>query len=282
MLFQPTQNRWLRLFLIVCFVFNGCASHSSFSPKIRNFSTDEEALGTDIHQQMMSSFYLYTEPTAVAYVNEVSSRLIHEVPEGRQSHYEVYLLHNEKIYAKSAPGGYIYITTGMVNFLENEAELAAIIAKEIGVLQFQKPELNENKKMLDQSAQTIAGIAPVFGIFGLLVTLAVAVGHPMLSKKLAPEDIDRLISDELAMKYMVAAGYDPQGFIDVMHRFVQSDQALRPYFHDYYMTNPITEERFIQMNEVFSKLPLANQSLVVNYEQFMAKTHGIREIYRVA
>jgi predicted Zn-dependent protease len=281
MLFQHQKNKSTIFIVIVCLILNGCASRSASSPKIRHFSAEEDTLGVNIHQQMLSNFYLYTEPTVIEYVNEVSANLTGATLAGHKA-YEVYLLHNEKIYAKSAPGGYIYLTTGMINFLENEAELAAIIAKEIGVLQFQKPELNQNKKILDQSAQAIAGIAPIFGIFGLLVTLGVAITHPFLKKRLAPEDRDRLVSDKLAMKYMVAAGYDPQGFIDVMHRFIQSDQSSRPYFHDYYMTNPITEERFIQMNEVFSKLPISNRSLSVNHASFIAKTHGIREIYRIA
>jgi len=89
--------------------------------------------------------------------------------------YRFTILYDEKIYATSAPGGYIYLTTGMLNFLQNEAELASVLAHEIGRLQYKDPRFTQSDDVLNAATQAGASIAPMFGPIGSLASLGLVL-----------------------------------------------------------------------------------------------------------
>ena len=77
-------------------------------------------------------------------------------------------LYSEKIYATSAPGGFVYVTTGMLTYLENEAELAGILAHEIGEQQFKDPRFSKIQKGIEHMTHGVALVGPLFGQIGAL------------------------------------------------------------------------------------------------------------------
>lgn len=228
----------------------------------------------------MGTFYTYTDPKIVSYVDDVGQSLTGAPTRGKKP-YQFTILYNDKIYATSAPGGFIYITTGMINFLDNESELAAVLAKEIGELQYKDPRLDHGSKMRGGVTHAVAILSPFFGIFGMLAVVGVILWDVVADPKELSEDTRNLTADTKAMHYMVRAGYDPQAFIDVMYKFLEAEREVRPYFHDYFISHPITQGRFELMTENFKSLPLENRSFDVNREQFLEVTKGIREIYKV-
>ncbi len=273
-------------FLVVCVLFCGCTSSGKENSlagagKLRTFSAEELEAGRLIHSQLTNSFYVYTEPRTAKYVQDVGLSL---TGPGSQSSdpWLFTVLYNEKIYATSAPGGYVYVTTGVLNFLDNEAELAGILAHEIGRLQFRSASLPEGMNILEETTRTVAMIAPAFGQIGLLAALGmvalVAVADSRESDRPGPEE-QLWLSDDLAMRYMIEAGYDPQGWIDVQYKFLHAKQQA-PLFYEYYESHPITEERFLRLNQSFQELPLANKTLLMKRKHFVEMTRGVRQIYK--
>ena len=114
----------IRILLSGIFVFGqGCAGsgrkassdHPSTQPVI---AQAEVEIGEQIHQQILQSFYPYTDPRVVQYVNTVGNHLA-EFAARKDLPYRFTILYNEKIYATSSPGGFVYVTTGMLAFLQN-------------------------------------------------------------------------------------------------------------------------------------------------------------------
>lgn len=238
----------------------------------------ELALGREMHSEILSKFYAYTEPRVVAYVEKIGESLAKEA-ERQELDYKFTILYNDKIYAASSPGGYVYITTGMINFLDNESELAGVIAHEVGQLQYRMRKSTTGRKTLDSITKTGTMIGPFFGQFGALASLGLTAVNAAVTAS-DPDAKDKLEqADFLALTYMVKAGYDPQSLIDVMHKFLNADKEQHAYFHEYYQSRPITEARFKMIETEFAKLPIQGRSFETNFETYQKLTKGIRQIY---
>ncbi len=272
------------LFLFLGLFFTGCAATHKQNKNSPNLSpvppnSPEVAMGEKINAEILSSFYPYTDPKVVAYVNKVGSALAAKAAR-KDLPYRFTILYNDKIYATSAPGGFIYLTTGMLYFLDNEAELAAVLAHEIGELQYHDPTLSRSKKILNAMVRGGTVIGPAFGEIGALAALGlVAVQGINKAGQLTPEKKLQQ-ADKWALSYMVEGGYDPQGMIDFFYSFLKADKDLAPYFFDYYQSRPITEDRYFSVQEQFSKLPLQNKAFTTNRQAYQDVMQGVQEIYK--
>lgn len=275
-------------FLLILFLVSGCATSSgnnssethaasSFPKPIPKVLAEEVAIGEQINATIMSSFYPYTEPKVVNYLNLIGGKLAANA--GRRLPYRFTLLYSDKIYATSAPGGFVYLTTGMLYFLENEAELAAVLSHEIGELQFQDPKLSRSRKVLDAVTKGGSAVAPVFGEIGMLAMLGL-VGVNMVADKKRKGNPNLSKSDKLALHYMVESGYDPQGMVDLLYKFISAKNEVIPYFFDYAKSRPITEDRFHSLQSEFAKLPLQDKTLSVNRKEYKEMIAGVAEIYQ--
>lgn len=277
-------KRSIAFFLLpLFFMGSGCASLSSASGHPQSFFSpalsEELAIGEKIHNQILASFYPYTDPKVVNYIKQIGSKLAAHA-ERQELPYHFTVLYSEKIYATSSPGGFIYLTTGMIHFLKSEAELAAVLAHEIGELQFADPRLSRGRKFLDTLAHSGMIVGSLFGEIGALAALSVVMLNAAANAaEMTPEE--RLLeADALALRYMAEAGYDPQGMFNLMDAFLNADKRMVPYFYDYYQSRPITEGRMKRIQEVFRDLPLQGKSLITNYKTYQEVTKGIHEMYK--
>lgn len=270
--------------IAIVILFSGCATTSKQTQKagsaapLSALAQEEIKIGEQVHAQILSSFYPYTEPKAVEYVNRIGKSLAAHA-ERQDIPYRFTILYNEKIYATSAPGGFIYVTTGLISFLDNEAELAAILAHEIGELQYEDPRLTRSYKVLE----AINKAAPALGALheiGALAAVGLAMASSMIESKMLTPAQRMLDADERALYYMVEAGQDPQGVLDVSYKFLNAEQQVIPYFFDYNQSRPITVERMQMIQSAFFRLPLQNKTFSTHRETYRQMTKGIREIYR--
>ena len=280
------RKRTVKIFIVglaASLTLHGCANNpkKSLSPSVSLSASaaEEIAIGEQIHAQILSSFYPYTDPEVVNYLNEIGQSLA-AFAERKELPYRFTLLYNDKIYATSAPGGFVYLTTGFITFLQNEAKLAAVLAHEIGQLQEKDPKLSKSRKVLEAVTRGGTMVAPAFGQIGMLAALGL-VAMQAIYEKGQPSPEERLFeADRRALEYMVKAGYDPQGMIDLFYRFLNTSRDFAPYFYDYYQSRPITMERFQNLNEKFAGLQLQEKVFSTHHERYQEITLGVREIYK--
>ncbi|MBN1687501.1 MAG: M48 family metalloprotease [Candidatus Omnitrophica bacterium] len=269
--------------LILSLVFSGCVrdravKKSQITTKIPREISEEIEIGEKIHAEILSNFYTYTDPLVVAYVQQIGQALARQAKR-QEIPYRFTVLYHDNVYATSAPGGHVYITTGFLNMLDNEAELAGVIAHEVGELQFRDPQLSQARKALQAVSQAGAVVGPLLGEIGALAMLGLTLVHAAVAvNQMTPEE--RVMkSDAYALQYMTEADFDPQGLVDVLYKFLHTETEMTPYFYDYYQIRPITENRFEKMKDAFSKLPLEGRTFRTNREIYQDATKGIREIY---
>ena len=91
----------------------------------------EIAEGKKAHEQVLAEYGAYADPALQAYVNGVGQKLA-KLSHRSQLPWTFTVLDSTEINAFALPGGYVYITRGLMAYLDSEAELAGVIGHEIG------------------------------------------------------------------------------------------------------------------------------------------------------
>ena len=192
----------------------GCSTNPVTGNKdFVTISEDQEiAMGRQGHGDVMKRYSLYENPELQNYVETVGRKL------AAKSHrsglvYRFHVLDSTEINAFALPGGYIYITRGLMSYLNSEAEFAAVLGHEIG-------HVTARHSVRQASASQVAGIGATIGAI-FLPQLRTQAGQQMVnmagSAFLSGYGRDHeLESDRLGAEYLARTGYDPQAMLDVI------------------------------------------------------------------
>lgn len=281
-LYDAFMKRLLAFILIICLTA-GCA-HNPDRGKIETPSpeelTKEFEAGKNIHRQITTYSRIYTEPRVAGYVSRVG-RTVARKAERQDLHYLFTILYDDRVYATSAPGGFVYVTTGFMNFIESESELAAVLASEIAQLQYADPQYSKKRKVIIGMTNAGAIAAPFLGPFGGLVAGALVLTSALAQNQLDDPGKRLNRADRATLGYLQRAGYDPQGFLELLYRLeeVPVNSKLYDYFSHYKAARPVTPARLEKLNTYFSKLPLEKGHYDVHRGRYLMLTKGVREIF---
>ncbi len=174
--------------------------------------SQEIAIGRREDPKVRSEYGVYDNAQVQQYVSEVGQRL------ARASHrsnleYRFLVVDSPEVNAFALPGGYVYITRGMLPYLNSEAELAAVLGHEIG-------HVTARHAVQRLTASTAANVsASVLQIFvpqtrGALGDNAInLLGGALLSGYGREQE---LVADRLGAEYLARTGYDPQATVKVL------------------------------------------------------------------
>ncbi|MDQ6982260.1 MAG: M48 family metalloprotease [Mariprofundus sp.] len=183
----------------------------------------------------------------VRYVNTVGQKMA-AISDRPNLYYRFHVVDDSTINAFALPGGYIYIHRGLLIHLNSEAELAAVLGHEIGHVTARHSVKQYSKA---QAYQLGAMITSIF--------LPVPQGASMLSDLMATAVIKgygrdaELQADELSIRYLPRAGYDPNatiGILKTLKRLEDIDAREKKdagdkvdKYHGAFSTHPETEKR---------------------------------------
>lgn len=210
---QPKYGRFsLRLVVsaVVLSVFAGCSTNPATGrPEFVLMSEKEEIdIGAQTHPQILSQYRVYRDPELQAYVETIGNRLA-DISERANLEYTFTVLDSEEVNAFAVPGGYIYVTRGLLSYLNSEAEMAAVIGHEIGHITGRHAVRQHRSNALLGTIAAVAGAAA--GAAGSAVTDF--AGGALLSGYGRDMELE---ADALGARYLVACGYDSEAMIDVV------------------------------------------------------------------
>ncbi|HUF55994.1 MAG TPA: M48 family metalloprotease [Thermohalobaculum sp.] len=181
-------------------------------------SAGDQRAGASAQQEILQRFGgAYEDGQVQAYVRDIGRRIA-AVSDQPNASWTFTVLDSPEINAFATPGGYVYVTRGLVALAEDEAELASVIAHEIGHV-----AAGHNRDR--QQRATTANLGMVIGQIGLAAlgidpNLAGAVGQvgqAAAGGYLASYSRqDELEADNLGIRYMARAGYDPRAAADFL------------------------------------------------------------------
>jgi len=209
---------------------------------------------------------LMRDEALTRYVNQVGWTVaLHGARPGLRYYFGV--LDSDAVQAMAAPGGYVFITRGLLRELRSEAELAGVLAHEVAhVVHKDTLDTIQNLKAKQKLGDAAGDVLGDQGAFSGLVDAYMADFMDHGHDKDAEFDADLLGADISA-----AAGYDPRALKVALERI---DHALeRNGEADFNRTHPEWDERYRELEDKLAELPHGGQVLA---ERFMTRTASIR------
>ena len=226
-------------------------------------TADENRIGREQHPQIVQAFGgTYDDPKLSQYVNKVGQSLA-RYTERPDITYTFTILDTPIVNAMATPGGYIYVTRGLLALADNVAELAGVLGHELG-------HVTARHHAQQQSRQTLASI----GMLGAAVAGSIVGVPPGLMQGTQLTALGFLQSfsreqefesDQLGARYMSKAGYDPGAMATFLRKLqAQSDlestvlgQATRAERFDFLATHPNTADRIDRAIQTANLAPVA-------------------------
>ncbi|WP_417826616.1 M48 family metalloprotease [Thalassospira povalilytica] len=224
---------------------------------------EEKKIGSQEHPKMVKEFGgQYTEKDLQSYVTEIGEKLV-AVSETPNEKFTFTVLDSPVVNAFALPGGYVYITRGLAALATNEAELAGVIAHEIGHVVARHSAQRYSRGVLTQILAGGLSIAIGNGAGELINT-----GASAYLKSFSREH--EFEADMLGVRYITRAGYDPDAmatFLEKLraHSRLQAVLAGRSADdvdqYDFMATHPRTLDRIEQAHQSANVTAVQNPEL---------------------
>jgi beta-barrel assembly-enhancing protease len=228
------------------------------------YSIEKEiALGKQMAQEVERQAKIVDDPVIAEYVNRIGQNLVRnsdaKVP------FTIKVIDSEEINAFALPGGFFFVNTGILLNADNEAEMAGVMAHEIGHVAARHGTRQATRGEIAQ----IGSIVPLIAVGGMAgyglyqaMGLIVPMGFLKFSRNFESE------ADMLGIEYMYKSGYDPGAFVDFFEK-VQSQEKRKPgTMSKLFSSHPPTDDRIKHSQEIIQKYLKAKPEYVVSTSEF--------------
>jgi predicted Zn-dependent protease len=217
---------------------------------------DEVAEGAKAHQEVLKEYGVYNNAAVQRYVTNLGLAL---AAQSHRSQLEWYftVLDSPEINAFALPGGYVYVTRGIMAYMDSEADLAGVIGHEIGHVTArhgaQRATSQQNAGLGVMAASVLGLLLETQGVSGA-GRLASEASQTVAAGYIASYGRDQeLQADGLGAEYLARTHYDPRNMVDVINvlknqeRFA-ADQAKAegrpvPTGSDWLASHPSNDQR---------------------------------------
>ena len=205
---------------------------------------DERKLGDQFLKAALRHLPLIQEPDVVGYVNAVGQRVVAHL-ETHTFPYHFYVVDSSAINAFAGPAGHVFINRGILELMDDEGELASILAHEVAHVQSR----HLAERMARGQKLTLASLGGVLA--GLLLGPAGALGQAAMvgsvagsaSIQLGYSRQDEEEADRKGLRYMEATGYSGEGMVEMMRKMAQQSWQEGGRVPNYLSTHPGVSER---------------------------------------
>ena len=203
---------------------------------------DEKKLGKEFYENLENNKILYHNTRVEEYITKLGMIIVSTIPKS-PFEYHFSVIKSSAVNAFATPGGYVYVNLGLINLVENESELASVLAHETAHV-----NARHIADIVDKSTKVnIATLAAVLaGAFlgGGDVTAAVTsfsmAAATTLNLQYSREHEEE--ADRLGMSYMAKAGYDMSSMLDFL-KIMRQTEYYSSNIPSYFLTHPGTDER---------------------------------------
>ncbi len=253
---------------------NPVSGHNDF---VMMSESDEIAAGRDANPKIIERYGVYDNLALQAYVQKVG--------EGVAAHshrsnliYHFTVLNSAEVNAFALPGGYVYITRGLLAYLNTEAELAAVLGHEIG-------HVTARHAVRQQSAATVTGLIGSVLAVGVGIPgtqdLANVLGNALLQGYGREHELE---ADRLGAEYLARSGYDPHAMIEVISILKDQEQfevqqakedGREPHvYHGVFASHPNNDQRLQQVVGAANQFKSPN-AVRINRDGFLQEIDGL-------
>ncbi len=239
---------------------------------LAGLSQRDKAQGSQAYKQIVQQFGGKVEGPLADYVRKVGLKVaVPAIPGSRPADWTITVLDSSVPNAMATPGGYLYITRGLLAMINSEAELASVLGHEAGHVAARHSDKRNSRATI-----------------GALGTIAAAMLGGSQAAQVANVGASAWVSgfsrsqeneaDKLGMRYSLAAGYDPRAaawMLQALERVsaVEGKQSMeRGGLSSFFSTHPVTAER---VQRVSRDAAATGRTGTINREPFLAAIDGM-------
>jgi len=226
---------------------------------------DEVKLGAKEHRKIVARYGVYRDKDLQEYVALVGARVAAQSSRPDLA-YHFTILNDEIVNAFALPGGYVYVTRGMLTHMNSESELAAVLGHEVA-------HITEKHALRSQTRAKLMDIAAKIGAVATGTSGAYELGSlfsGVLQKGYSREF--ELDADRVGAEFMAKAGYSPQAMLKTIEILKSKDrieieqariEKRKPQvYHGFLSTHPDHDTRY-------GEAVLASTHLLEDYDEFI-------------
>ena len=277
------MNYQRTVLILTVFVFllkwiTGCAVNPATGQSDFVLMTEEQeiAIGRDENKKVLQYYSAYKDKALQDYVQKVGDDVANKSHRNNLV-YRFTVLDSNEVNAFALPGGYIYITRGLMAYLNSEAELAAVLGHEIGhvtarhaVRQHSAATATGLLGTILSAATGVQGTGDLFNVLGTALVRGYGRDH-------------ELESDRLGAEYLARTGYDPQAMFNVIRvlknqeefetKLAKTENREPRIYHGVFSTHPDNDTRLKEV--VDSAKSLKANGVKTNKQLYLDKTNGL-------
>jgi predicted Zn-dependent protease len=265
-------NRWSRGAGFLLLALAACTLNPATGERQLTLLSESQEIqmGAQTHPEVLATFGAYDNPEWQDYIQELGSKLAAN-SERPDLDWTFTVLDDPVVNAMALPGGFIYVNRGILAHFNSEAELASVLGHEIGHVTARHSVEQMSRAQLAQLGLGVAAIASED--FRRYAGLA-SQGIQVLFLKFGRDDENQ--SDELGLRYMTRAGYDPREMPKVFATLdrVGASQGMRGT-PEWMSTHPDPGNRVENINARISKLPPEALNGTVGRRSYLARLQGL-------
>ena len=203
---------------------------------------EEEAMGREFIAAARKQMAFVEDPLLVRYVETLGHRLAAGLG-GDAARLRFFLIENRLVNAFAGPGGRLAIFTGLITTTRTEAELASVMAHELGhVAQRHLPRMMEraSRRQIPTTAGILAAI--LLGGQAGAAAMAATTGAAMSDQLRYSREFERE-ADVLSLTILTDADYPAGAMMDFLKRLDQENRLQSAEVPEYLRTHPLTQNR---------------------------------------
>jgi len=243
--------------------------------------TEEEEyyIGRSVSALILSRYKVYGNDELTAYINRIGNAVaVHSDRPETFGGYHFLILDAGEVNALAAPGGFVFVTKGLVEKCVNEDMLAGILAHEIGHVSakhglraIKKSRLVDAFKIIGQEAGKKYGSEELAQLTGIFENV---LGD--ITEKLIERGYDRKFeyeADNLGVRFSARTGYAPVGLADFLK--ILSEEATEGSGKGWYKTHPAPQDRLERVKKEMGKLDTAPDVQAARTTRFKQAIGGL-------
>ena len=210
----------------------------------------EMAMGKEADRAIIKQFGIYQDKPLQLYINKIGQKLVAQLSDKVFPKYYFRVMDSSEINAFALPGGYVYVTRGLLALVNGEAELAGVIGHEIGHIIF-----HHGAKLMVRSIG-----AQIFAIGGAIASPENAAGWLSVSTALFQQinlgygrDAE-IESDEHGILSISEAGYNAHGMEKFLKSLRRKEIMSGQSYHSFQASHPETKDRIIKAGLLASRI----------------------------
>ena len=274
--------------IVLLSIVYGCATNPATGEQdlVMMSERDEIEIGKQSHQQILQQYSEYNDLELQNYVQYVGKKV------AVKSHrpgldYQFTVLDSPEVNAFALPGGYIYITRGLMAYLNTEGELAAVLGHEVGHVTARHAVRQHSASQLTglgAAIGTIIGESFVPGISSVGGQQLVGIVGTAMLKGYGREH--ELEADRLGAEYLARSGYDPDAMLDVIgvlknqelfeFKLAREEGRQPRIYHGVFSSHPSSDTRLQEVvGFAYAIKEEASESTFIGRTEYLQRVDGM-------